>query len=220
MIGAGTVLYPYVFVGSQVEVGQNCMIYPNVSLLEKVKIGNRVKIFPGAVLGADGFGLMTRETAGEGSVSEMPQIGNVVIEDDVRIGANSTIDRGTLGETRIGKGSKLDDQVHIGHNSKIGKNCILCGQVGLSGSVVVEDNVVMGGQVGVSDHMKIGKGARIGGQAGVGTDLEGGEEYFGSPALPMKLSLRILRQFKRLPELVERIRALEEVLGKKGKPHD
>ena len=101
-----------------------------------------------------------------------------MIEDDVRIGANSTIDRGTIGETRIGKGSKLDDQVHVGHNSKVGKNCILCGQVGLSGSVILEDNVVMGGQVGVSDHMKVGKGARIGGSSGGRYPLRGRRRIF------------------------------------------
>lgn len=211
-IGRGTVIHPYAYVGTGTVVGDDCQIYPRVTLMESVTIGNRVKIYPGTVVGSEGFGLVTDPAAA--GLGEMPQVGTVVIEDDVRIGANCSIDRATLGETRIGSGSKLDDQVHVGHNCKIGKNCILCGHVGLAGSVVLEDQVVLAGQVGVADHVTIGKGARLGGQAGAGVDLEGGKDYLMSPAMPIGESLRVVRNLRKLSEWGDRLRRLEKTVDR------
>jgi UDP-3-O-[3-hydroxymyristoyl] glucosamine N-acyltransferase len=210
-IGPNTVIFPHAYVGPGVEIGANCEIHSQVVLLVRVKIGNRVRVLSGSVLGSDGFGLIE----GEKGHLEMPQVGSVIIEDDVRIGSHCTIDRGTLGETRVGCGSKLDDQVHLGHNCQIGKNVILCAQVGLSGSVVVEEGAVLGGQVGVGSHLKIGKGARVGGQTGVTADLKGGETYFSTPALPLRQALRAHVFFRDLPDLAERLNSLEkEIHGK------
>ena len=142
-IGAGTVIQAFTYIAPDVEIGEDCQIHPHVTLLERVKIGNRVKVFSGSVIGSDGFGFFGSDSPT--GHKEMPQIGNVVIEDDVRIGAHCTIDRATLGETRIGRGTKLDDQVHVGHNCRIEKNVILCAQVGLGGSVVIEENVILAG---------------------------------------------------------------------------
>jgi UDP-3-O-[3-hydroxymyristoyl] glucosamine N-acyltransferase len=211
-IGRDSILYPFVYVGAGVSIGEHCELHPQVTILDRVRIGHRVKIFSGSVLGSDGFGLVTTEQG----ITEMPQIGTVVIEDDVRIGAHCSIDRGTLGETRVGANSKLDDQVHVGHNCRIGRNCVLCGQVGLSGSVVLEDNVVLGGQVGIADHVIVGAKARLAGQSGTSSHLRGGEDYFGSPATPIKESFKILRQIRKLPELASRLKRLEQALDGKG----
>ncbi|MBI4404705.1 MAG: UDP-3-O-(3-hydroxymyristoyl)glucosamine N-acyltransferase [Deltaproteobacteria bacterium] len=205
VIGEGTVIYPHVYVGEQVEVGNHCEIYPHAVLLDRVVVGNRVRIYSGSVIGSPGFGLF--ET--DGGREEIPQLGTVVVEDDVRIGANVTIDRATLGETRIGAGSKLDDQVHVGHNCQIGKNCVLCAFVGLAGSVVLEDGVILAGQVGVADHVVIGKGARMGAQSGTNMNLKSGETYFSSPAIPIKEALKTLRYLRKLPNLFERVLRLE-----------
>lgn len=211
-VGPNTVIYPHVYLGPNVKVGSDCEIHPHSVLLINVTVENRVKIFSGSVLGSDGFGLVE----GNGELIEMPQLGSVVVEDDVRIGAKCTIDRGTLGETRIGKGSKLDDQVHVGHNCRLGKNTILCAQVGLAGSSVLEDGVILAGQVGVNSHVTIGKGARVGGQTGVTTTLKGGETYFSTPALPLRQALRAHVVFRDLPDWAERLKRLEkEVDGNK-----
>ncbi len=208
-IGSNTIIYPHAYVGAGVQVGNYCEIYPQVVLLVRVVIGDRVRILSGSVLGSDGFGLIE---GAQGHI-EIPQVGTVVVEDDVRIGAHCTIDRGTLGETRIGQGSKLDDHVHVGHNCRIGKNSILCAQVGLAGSSVLEEGVVLAGQVGVGDHITIGKGARVGGQTGVTTDLKGGETYFSTPAMPIRQALRSHVFFRDLPELAERIKLLEKEIN-------
>jgi len=205
-VGPHTVVHPHAYVGQGVQVGAQCEIYPQVVLLVHVVIGDRVRVLPGSVLGSDGFGLIE----GAQGHLEMPQVGTVFIEDDVRIGAHCTIDRGTLGETRIGKGSKLDDQVHVGHNCIIGKNSILCAQVGLAGSSILEEGVVLAGQVGVGDHITIGKGARVGGQTGVTANLKGGETYFSTPAMPLRQALRSHVYFRELPALAERIKVIEK----------
>ena len=211
-VGRGCIIYPHSYLGDGVEIGEYCLIHPNVTILPRVRIGNRVKIFSGAVIGSDGFGYF-QSTAGGPSV-EMPQVGSVEIEDDVRIGAHTTIDRGTLGQTCIGARTKLDDHVHIAHNCRIGMDCLICAFVGLAGSVTVEDGVMMGGQVGVSDHVTIGRGAKIAAQSGVGTDLEGNRSYFLSPAVPQTEALRIVRYWKRLPELWKKVRELEKLVTK------
>lgn len=213
-IGKGTVVHPFAFVGGNVVVGDNCVLHPHVVLLESVVMGNRVKVFPGAVLGSEGFGLL-QETGGDG-LTEIPQIGKVVVEDDVRIGAKCTVDRATLGETRICRGAKLDDQVHVGHNTVVGPHSILCAQSGLSGSVTLGKGVVLGGQAGVADHVSVGDGARMGGQTGTGVDLEGGQDYFLSPAMPLMKALKVNRTFKNLPELDKRLREVEKKLESFG----
>lgn len=205
-IGPNTQIYPHAYIGPKVKVGAQCEIHPHVTLLVNVVVGDRVKIFSGSVLGSDGFGLIQGD---EGHL-EMPQLGCVVVEDDVRIGAHCTIDRGTLGETRIGKGSKLDDQVHIGHNCRLGRNTILCAQVGIAGSSVLEDGVILAGQVGVGDHITIGKGAKVGGQTGVTSDLKGGESYFSTPAMPMRHALRSHVFYRDLPHWIEKIKLIEK----------
>lgn len=205
-VGPHTVVYPHAYLGPNVQVGESCEIHSQVVLFAHVILGDRVRVLAGSVLGSDGFGLIE----GGSENQEMPQVGTVVVEDDVRIGAKCTIDRGTLGETRIGRGVKLDDQVHVGHNCNIGRNSILCAQVGLAGSSILEEGVVLGGQVGVADHTRIGKGARLGGQTGVTTDLMGGETYFSTPAMPIRQALRSHVLLRDLPDLVERIKRLEK----------
>lgn len=210
-IGHRTMIHPFAFIGGNVEVGDDCTIHPHVVLLESVVMGNRVKVFPGAVLGSEGFGLLQGDGS-DGSLTEIPQVGRVVIEDDVRIGAKTTIDRAMLGETRICRGAKLDDQVHVGHNTVVGPNSILCAQSGLSGSVTLGKGVVLGGQAGVADHVTVGDGARMGGQTGTGVDLEGGKDYFLSPAMPLMKALKVNRTFQNLPEIDKRLRQLEKKL--------
>ena len=172
----------------------------------QVVVGNRVKILSGSVLGSEGFGFLE----GDSGYTEMPQIGWVHIEDDVRIGAKCTIDRSTLGATVVGKGTKIDDQVHVGHNCRIGKNCILCAQVGLAGSSILEDGVILAGQVGVAGHLTIHKNAICGGQTGVTRDLEANQKYFLTPATPLTEALRTVTASKKLPEILKRIKKLEE----------
>lgn len=205
-IGDNTVIYPHSYIGPDVVVGEACEIHPQVTLLANVKLGNRVKVFSGSVLGSEGFGLLQSDSGHK----EVPQIGWVVVDDDVRIGAKCTIDRSTLGETRIGRGSKLDDQVHIGHNCILGENVILCAQVGLAGSSTLEDGVICGGQVGISDHVIVGKKAMLGGKAGVGSNIEGGQAYMGAPTMPLKDFYKLQVFFKKLPDLFDRVKKLEK----------
>lgn len=204
-VGARSVIYPNAYVGPGVRIGEDCEIHPSVTLVTNVEIASRVKIFAGSVLGSEGFGFLE----GGGVYTAIPQIGKVVIEEDVRIGAKCTIDRSTFGETRIGKGTKIDDQVHVGHNCRIGKNCILCAQVGLAGSTILEDDVILGGQVGLAGHMTVGRGAQLGGQTGAGTNLKGGERYLGSPAAPLRETLRSFKYSLKLAELFERVKKIE-----------
>jgi UDP-3-O-[3-hydroxymyristoyl] glucosamine N-acyltransferase len=214
VIGAGTVvgrntsIGPFVYVGDKVRLGEGCEIYARVTLMDRSYLGDRVRVLAGAVIGSDGFGLLRRK----GKYVEMPQIGNVEIGDDVRIGALCTIDRATLGSTRIGAGSKIDDHVHVGHNCQLGKNVVLCAQVGLGGSTILEDNVTLGGQVGVGDHVVIGAGASMGAQSGTSVNLAPGGVYFMSPAIPLKEALRVIRQHRNLPELEKRLRLIEQAM--------
>ncbi len=207
-VGEGSIVGAFSYIGHQVKIGRSCSIYSRVTLLDRIFLGDYVKIFPGSVIGGDGFGMVQQE----GSYAEIPQLGTVRIESHVRIGANCTIDRATFGETLIGEGSKLDDQVHVGHNCSVGKNCVLCAQVGLAGSVVLEDNVVLGGQVGIGDHLRVGKGARMGGQSGAIRDVEGGKDYFLTPCFPMAHSMRIISSLEDLPSLAKRLKRLESRL--------
>jgi UDP-3-O-[3-hydroxymyristoyl] glucosamine N-acyltransferase len=192
-IGARAVVEAEVMLGDDVEIAAGAVI------LRGVEIGNRVVVQAGAVLGATGFGYARNAQTGEHLL--FPQQGRLVIEDDVEIGANTTIDRGALGETRIGRGTKIDDQVHIGHNCRIGKNVLMASQVGISGSCVVEDGAVLAGQVGLGDHVHIGPGVILGGAAGVfpGKHLEGpGQMFMGVPAEPLKDYLKTIARVRRL----------------------
>ena len=206
VIGAGSVLYPSVYIGPDVVIGEHCEFQPHVTILCRAQIGDRVKIFSGSVIGSEGFGFLE----GDSGFTEMPQIGGVTIEDDGRIGAKCTIDRSTIGNTFIGRGTKMDDQVHIGHNCRIGKNCILCAQVGLAGSTILKDGVILGGQVGVAGHLTIHENVICGGQTGVTRDLEANQKYFQCPATPLTEALRTYQYSKKLPEMAKRLRKLEE----------
>ena len=205
-VGKGTSIHSHVTIGNQIKIGEGCEIHPQVVLWDRIEIGNRVKIFAGSILGSEGFGYIE----GESGYQEMPQVGTVVIEEDVRIGALCTVDRATLGETRVGRGTKLDNLVHVGHNCRVGENVILCAQVGLGGSVVVEDGAILGGQVGIGHGVKIGARARMGGQSGSSTNIKGDETYFLTPAVPVREVVKMIRYNRKLPQMWERLKKLEE----------
>jgi UDP-3-O-[3-hydroxymyristoyl] glucosamine N-acyltransferase len=197
-VGAGTSIAPGAVLHEGVRVGSGCEIGPNVTIYTNVTIGDRVHVQAGAVLGGKGFGYARNGETGEYLL--FPQQGTLVIEDNVDIGANTTIDRGALGETRIGRGTKIDNLVHIGHNCVIGKNVIIAAQTGISGSSVVEDGAILGGQVGIGEHATVGAGVILGGGAGVltGKKMQGpGEVFWGRPARPLKEYLRDLARLKR-----------------------
>jgi UDP-3-O-[3-hydroxymyristoyl] glucosamine N-acyltransferase len=186
-------------IGEGVEIGEDCNIYPNVTIYPGARLGDRVIVHAGAVLGSDGFGYV-RDSVG-GQHEKFPQIGELEIEDDVEIGANTTIDRGALEVTRIGRGTKIDNLVHIGHNCQIGENVIIAAQAGFSGSIVIEDNVVIGGQVGIGEHVRIQEGVMLGGQSGVLPKkiLRGkGIAFWGTPAKPLREYLKQLAALARL----------------------
>jgi UDP-3-O-[3-hydroxymyristoyl] glucosamine N-acyltransferase len=209
-IGAGARLHPLVYVGPGAVIGEETVLYPHVVIREGVRLGRRVIVQPGAVIGADGFGY-----AFDGARHrKIPQVGVVRIEDDVEIGANTTIDRATLGETVVRQGTKIDNLVQVGHNVEIGEHTVIAGQVGIAGSCRIGRGVVMGGQVGLADHATIGDGVLLGAQSGVHGDIAAGEKLLGSPALPLTESKRIILVTRHLPEMVRRLRALERRLAR------
>jgi len=192
-IGAGCVI------GANVAIGRDCELYPNVTIYPAVRLGDRVTVHAGAVLGSDGFGYVRDQATGR--YEKFPQIGRLEIEDDVEIGANSTIDRGALDVTRVCRGVKIDNLVHIGHNSQIGENVVIAAQTGISGSVVIEDGAVLGGQVGVADRVRIGAGVLVGAQAGIPSHkiLRGaGVAFWGTPARPLREYLKQLATLAKL----------------------
>jgi len=217
VVGPGVRLQALVYVGAGVEIGEGTVIYPHVSLGEGVRVGRRVVIHAGAVLGADGFGF-----AFDGSAHrKIPQVGGVLIEDDVEIGANTTIDRATFGDTIVRRGTKIDNLVQIGHNVEVGEHSLLVAQVGISGSSRLGRGVVLAGQVGVADHVSLGDGVVAGAQAGIPGSLEAGARVLGTPARPLGLARRIMVAENRLPELLQRVRALEQRLEQlAGQPGD
>jgi UDP-3-O-[3-hydroxymyristoyl] glucosamine N-acyltransferase len=208
VLGDRVIVYPTAYVGDNVTLGADTIICPQAYVGDRCAFGERVVIHPGASVGGDGFGYAQEG----GKHRKIPQIGTVILGDDVEIGANSTVDRATLGATKIGRGTKVDDHVHIAHNVVVGEDCLLCGQVGISGSATVGDRVIMAGQVGVNDHITIGSDIIIGGQAGVFSDLPEPGYYSGYPAKPHNHSLRVLAATQKLPEMARRIRALERLL--------
>jgi len=207
-IGANSRVYPNCTIGPGSKLGSDCIIYPNVTIYDGCMIGDRVTIHSGTVIGQDGFGYATHG----GVHHKIPQIGGVVIEDDVEIGANCAVDRGTLGDTVIGRGSKFSNLIAIGHNTCIGANCLLVAQVGIAGSTSVGNNCVFGGQVGVVGHIKIGDNVRVGAQSGVAHDVADGQAVMGSPAIPLMQAKRSFTVMKDLPDFRKKLRELERVL--------
>ena len=222
-VGAGTVvsaravLFPGVYLGEAVHIGAETVLCANVSVMDRCVIGARCLLHPGAVIGADGFGFALDTSVPEHV--KIPQAGIVRVEDDVEIGACSCVDRATTGQTVVGKGSKIDNLVQVGHNSTIGPLSILCAQVGLSGTTELGTGVVLAGQVGVAGHLRIGDLARVGAQAGVISDLEDGAVVLGAPAMPSRDFMRSTAVFIKLPELQRELRDLKKRLEalEKGK---
>ena len=206
IIGDETVIYPGTYIGKEARIGSACLLYANISVREKVVIGNKVIIHSGAVIGSDGFGFVPSN----GENIKVPQVGTVVIEDKVEIGANVCIARGTLGNTVIGSGTKIDNLVQIAHNVKIGRNCIIVAQAGISGSTTVEDNVTIAGQAGIVGHITIGRGSIVAAQAGVTKDVPPKEIVSGYPAQPHQLAKRINAEMNRLPQLNQKVKELEK----------
>ncbi len=205
-IGKGTALGAGVFLGAGAVLGAHCIVYPRVTVYAGVQIGNRVIVHAGVVLGSDGFGYVFAE----GRHHKFPQLGGLIIENDVEIGANTTIDRGSLGTTLIGEGAKIDNLVQIAHNVRIGRHAIIVAQTGISGSAEIGDYVMMGGQAGVGDHARIGEGAMIGGQAGIlpGKVVPKGAILWGTPARPLAEFKKMYAYLSRLPELARKVKQL------------
>jgi UDP-3-O-[3-hydroxymyristoyl] glucosamine N-acyltransferase len=204
-IGDRTVVGPLTYIGRGSRVGKDALIYPGVVIREDCEIGDRVIIHSGSVIGADGFGFLPDERRHV----KIPQVGRVVIEDDVEIGAGCAIDRGTVAETRIGRGTKFDNLVHIGHNVRIGENSLVVAQVGIGGSTVVGRGVTLAGQVGIVGHVEIGDGAQIGAQAGVINSVPAKARMWATPSMPLAQAKRVIAAQKRTPEILRVIAALE-----------
>lgn len=208
-IGAHVVIAANTVIGDRVSIGANCIIgkdvfigtesslYPQVTIYDSCQIGKHCILHSGVVIGADGFGYQVME----GKQQKVPQVGNVIIHDEVEIGANSCIDRATLGSTVIGKGTKIDNLVQVGHNCVVGEHSILCAQVGLAGSTIVGDWVYLAGQVGAAGHISIGSQAMVGAQSGIASNLPGAAQYFGTPAIDANLMKRVVVSWKHLPEM-------------------
>ena len=212
-VGTGTQIGAHAVIGAGCWIGQNCRIHARVTLYGGVRLGSRVEIHSGAVIGAEGFGY----AFGEGKHWKFPQVGIVEIGDDVEIGANTTIDRGSLDDTRIAEGVKLDNLVHVGHNCQIGAHTVIAAQVGLSGSCLVGKRVVVGGQAGFGERCKLEDGSVIGGQSGVlgGKTVRSGQTVWGTPARSLEKFKELFAWYGRLPQLAARIEGLEEKLGRK-----
>jgi len=209
-IGDEVVIHPGVVIGPEVEIGHRTLIYSNVAIRERVRIGTNVIIHSGTVIGSDGFGF-----AREGQqYFKIPQVGTVIIEDDVEIGANCAIDRATLGATIIRRGAKLDNLIQVAHNVEIGENTVIAAQTGISGSTKIGKNVMIGGQVGFVGHIEIGDNTTIGAQSGVSKSLPANSIYFGYPARPMMQAKREEAALRRLPDLLKKISDLEAKLEK------
>jgi len=216
VLGDRVSLYPGVYVGADTHIGSGSILSPNVVVMSGCKLGERVIIHGGTIIGSDGYGFVWD---GKQHV-KVPQVGNVVIENDVEIGANCAIDRGSLGKTLIKSGTKIDNLVHIAHNCEVGENSLLAGQVGLAGSVKLGRNTVFAGQVGVSDHVTVGDGVTVGGRSGITKDIEGGSIVTGYPPLPHREWLKVQKSLEKLPsfrkELSKLIKKIEKLEGEEA----
>jgi UDP-3-O-[3-hydroxymyristoyl] glucosamine N-acyltransferase len=226
-LGPGAHVGPHVYVGERVRLGRDATLHAGAVLYDDVvagdgftaharavvregaRIGDRVTLHAGAVVGSDGFGYLPLPDGNR----KIPQVGIVVLEDDVEIGANTTVDRATLGTTVVGRGTKLDNLVMVGHNCRLGPHCLLAGQAGLAGGTVLGARVLLGGQAGSSGHLEIGAGARVGAQAGIHQDIPAGGVYSGYPAMESRLWRRVTVSMSRLPEVFRRLRRLERAVG-------
>ncbi|MGL4787853.1 MAG: UDP-3-O-(3-hydroxymyristoyl)glucosamine N-acyltransferase, partial [Cetobacterium sp.] len=207
-LGKNVMIYPNVTICEGVEIGDNTIIYPNVTIREFCKIGKECVIQPGAVIGSDGFGFVKVN----GNNTKIDQIGSVILEDFVEIGANTTIDRGTIGNTVIKKYTKIDNLVQIAHNDIIGQNCLIISQVGIAGSTEVGDNTTLGGQVGVAGHIKIGSNVMVGAKSGIIGNVDDNQVLAGHPLMNLKDDLKVKAAQKKLPELLKRVKELEKKL--------
>ncbi len=201
IIGNNVTIYPFTFIGDHSIIGNNSVIYSNVTVREKCSIGDRVIIHSGAVIGSDGFGYVTHN----GTHHKIPQVGSVIIEDDVEIGANTTIDRGTIGDTIIKKGTKIDNLIQVAHNVSIGENCLFAAQVGIAGSSKIGNYVIIAGQAGVVDHVNIGNNVIITAQSAATKDTKAGETISGMPAMPHRGWLKSMAIFDSLPEMRKKL---------------
>ena len=209
-VGDRTIIFPNVTIGPGARVGADCVVHSNVAIRERVTIGNRVILQNGVVVGADGYGFVRR---GDGTHEKIPQVATVVIEDDVELGANTTVDRPAVGETRIKAGAKIDNLVQIAHGVVVGRNVLMAAQVGIAGSTEIGDDVMFGGQVGVGGHLTIGRGVVAVGQSGVTNSVEPGSMVAGYPAIDAREWRRAAAIYRRLPELKKRIEELEQQLA-------
>jgi UDP-3-O-[3-hydroxymyristoyl] glucosamine N-acyltransferase len=213
-IGPRSVLQGLNSVGADCQLGEDVNLSPNVTLYARTEVGHRVRMHSGAVVGSDGFGYVLDN----GTHLKVPQIGNVIICDDVELGANVTVDRGALGPTIVGKGTKVDNLVQIAHNVTVGEHCILVSQCGIAGSTKLGNNVILGGQVGLAGHLKIGNRVSVGAQSGVMTNIPDGETWLWSPAQPDRTAKRQMIAMQQLPELIRRVKDLEKKLEQKPEP--
>ena len=209
-IGAGTILMGGVYIGAETILGENCLVYPNVCIREQLQIGNRVIVHAGAIVGEDGFGFVTLP---DGHV-KVPHIGTVIIEDDVEIGANTAIERGTCGSTIIGRGSKIGNLVQVGHNVKLGENCLVVAMTGIAGSAIIGDRVTLAGQSGIAGHLTVGNDCVVAARGLVAGDLPPGSFVSGFPARPHRENMRVIAAQRRLPELMDRVKELEGKLAR------
>ncbi len=204
-IGDDSIIYAGSYIGDDVDIGNNCLIYSRVTICNRVKIGQRVIVHAGTVIGAEGFGYLSIG----GKQERIPHFGDVIIGDDVEIGVNATIDRAKLDSTVIGRGTKIDNLVHIAHNVVVGENSLIVAQVGVSGSVRIGNNVILAGQVGIADHVSIGDGAVVLSRSGVTKDIRSGETVYGFPAKPQAVAKKVNAHLQRLPKYVEELRILK-----------
>jgi UDP-3-O-[3-hydroxymyristoyl] glucosamine N-acyltransferase len=215
-IGDNCILGPGVVIEADVRIGDDCLIHANTVIRERCELGNEIILQPGVVVGSDGFGYH----AGAQGLLRIPQIGIVVLEDRVEIGANSCVDRATTGETRIAAGTKIDNQVQIAHNVKIGPHCAISAQTGISGSTTLGQGVVTGGQVGIGDHLSLGDGVKVAGKSGITRDIEAGISVFGYPATEFREAFRIVACTHRLPEMLKRLDHVEKALDNMTKTEE
>jgi UDP-3-O-[3-hydroxymyristoyl] glucosamine N-acyltransferase len=208
-IGNGVKIFPQVYLGENVTIGDSCILMPGVKIYHDCVLGKNVIIHAGAVIGSDGFGFAPLP---DGSFKKIPQIGNVVIEDGVEVGSNTTIDRATIGSTIIKAGAKIDNLVQIAHNVEVGSHTVIAAQAGISGSAKLGSNVMVGGQAGIVGHITLGDGAKVNAQSGVTKSMEAGKAVTGSPAYDYKASLRSQAAARRLPELEKKVAELEKMV--------